>query len=265
MAIVQPTEDKTQFRERILHAIRDMYSDVAVNPHKEFHFPTGRRACEALGYQPEELNAIPPMAVESFAGVGYPFRSHVIQKGDHVLDIGSGSGTDMLIAALKTGPSGTVHGLDITDSMLSKAKENIDKMGVENVFVVKGNTETLPLEDERFDVVTSNGVLNLVPDKKKAFREISRVLKPGGRIQIADIALKNEISEKCRLNPELWAECIVGAIPEDIYIDMLEKAGFSEIQLLDQYDYFSLSPNDSTKKTAMQYGAVALTLTANKA
>lgn len=264
MAIVQPTADKAKFRERILHAIRDMYSEVATNPDKEFHFPIGRSACEALGYLPEELDAIPQTAVESFVGVGCPFRSQVIQEGDHILDIGSGSGTDLLISALKTGPSGAVYGLDITDHMLSKAKENIDRMGVKNAFLVKGNTESIPMEDERFDVITSNGVLNLVPDKTKAFSEISRVLKPGGRIQISDIALKNEISEKCRLNPELWAECIVGAIPEDYYIHMLGEAGFSEIQVLDHYDYFGLSPNEATINTAKQYGAVALTLTASK-
>ncbi len=264
MAIVAPTADKAEFRERIFHAVQDMYTEVASFPAKTFHFPTGRWACEYVGYQQKELEAIPKSAVESFAGVGYPFRANVIRPGDRVLDIGVGSGTDVLIAALKTGSTGKVYGLDITDSMLYKAKANIDKSGYTNIYVLEGNAETISLEKESVDVVTSNGVLNLVPEKKAAFAEIFRVLKKGGRIQISDIALKNEISEKCRMNPELWADCIVGAVPEDQYVMMLREAGFRNVEIIQHFDYFERSPDESTKRTAKQYGAISITLTATK-
>jgi len=264
MAIVAPTADKAEFRERIFHAVQDMYSEVASFPAKTFHFPTGKWACEYVGYQQDELNAIPQRAVESFAGVGYPFQAGVIRRGDRVLDIGSGSGTDVLIAALKTGPTGEVYGLDITDPMLDKAKDNIEKSGYTNIHILEGNAESIPMESESLDVVTSNGVLNLVPEKKAAFSEIFRVLKNGGRIQISDIALRSEISEKCRMNPELWADCIVGAVPENQYIAMLLDAGFLDVQIIDRLDYFERSPDESTKKTAKQYGAISVTITASK-
>ena len=260
MAIVTPTADKEEFRERIFFAVQDMYSEVASFPAKTFHFPTGRWACEYVGYQQEELDAIPQSAVESFAGVGYPFQAGVIRPGDRVLDIGSGSGTDVLIAALKTGPTGEVYGLDITDMMLDKAKDNIPKSGYTNIHILEGNAESIPIESESLDVVTSNGVLNLVPEKKTAFGEIFRVLKNGGRIQISDIALKSEISEKCRMNPELWADCIVGAVPEDQYITMLRDAGFKNVEIIQHFDYFERSPDESTKKTAKQYGAISITI-----
>jgi arsenite methyltransferase len=264
MAIVAPTADKAEFRERIFSAVQQMYSDVASLPTKEFHFPTGRWACEFVGYPVNELDAIPETAVESFAGVGYPFKVNVIQPGHRVLDIGSGSGTDAFIAALKTGPEGEVCGMDITESMLDKAEQNIVKSDFNNIHIVEGNAESIPMENKSFDVVTSNGVLNLVPEKKAAFAEIYRVLKNGSRIQISDIALKSEISEKCRMNPELWADCIVGAVPEDQYIALLHEAGFHDVKIINRLDYFEGSPDESTKRTAKQYGAISVTITARK-
>jgi arsenite methyltransferase len=264
MAIVAPTANKEEFRERIFTAVQEMYTEVASFPGKTFHFPTGRWACEFVGYPDNELDTIPYTAIESFAGVGYPFRANIICPGDRILDIGSGSGTDMLIAALKTGPEGEVYGVDITETMIDKAGMNIAHMGCTNVHVFKGDAGSIPLDTETLDVVTSNGVLNLVPDKPAAFREIYRVLKKGGRIQISDIALSSEISEKCRMNPELWADCIVGAVPEDQYISMLWDAGFRDVQSIDRLDYFERSPDESTKRTAKQYGAISITVTAKK-
>ena len=151
-------------REVILDAVRRMYTDVATQPEHVFHFPTGRRACEFVGYPAEQLDGLPAAAVESFAGVGWPFIAGVIRPGDGVLDIGSGSGTDALIASGLVGAEGRVIALDMTDAMREKLRENVKLSGVANVEVLAGDAESIPLPDESVDVVTTNGVLNLVPD-----------------------------------------------------------------------------------------------------
>ncbi len=212
----------TEFgRDQIFHAVKGMYTDVAERPETGFHFPTGRGICEILGYPKEQLDAIPTTALESFAGVGYPHRCNVIKQGNMVLDIGAGAGTDVFIASSLTGNEGKVYGLDMTSAMHEKLKRNIDKAGITNVVPLFGNAEDIPLEDESVDVVTSNGVLNLVPDKPLVFDEIYRVLKPGGRLQISDIVIQNsgDELEESKKNPKLWAECIVGALYEDVYIE----------------------------------------------
>lgn len=264
MAIVAPTASKEELREKILLAVQDMYTEVASCPAKGFHFPTGRWACEYVGYPASELDAVPQTAVESFAGVGYPHRAGVFQRGNIVLDVGSGSGTDTLIAALKVGPEGKVYGLDMTDAMIEKARANVEKAGVSNVEIIKGNAEAIPLPDELCDVVTSNGVLNLVPDKSAAYQEIYRVLRRGGYIQISDIVLMRDLSEKSRNNPQLWAECIVGAIPQDAYLELIRSVGFKDVRVLDTMNYFEKSPSESTQKAAQQYGAIAITLVGRK-
>lgn len=264
MAIVAPATDKEELRTRIFDAVQDMYTEVAQCPTKEFHFPTGRRACEFVGYPPEELDAIPNEAVESFAGVGYPFRTNMIRRGDTVLDIGSGAGTDLFVSALKTGPGGRVYGLDFTQAMIEKAEANIRRSGWDNIVVLHGNAESIPLPDAGVDVVTSNGVLNLVPDKPAAFREIARVLRQGGSLQISDIALGRDISERSRSNPQLWAECIVGAVPEEQYVEMVSKAGFEEVKVVQRIDYFRGSKNESTKNVARKYRAISITVQARK-
>ena len=177
-------------KEFIFRAVEQMYGDVATQPGRTFHFPTGRLACLFVGYPADLLDRIPAAATESFAGVGYPFAIGAIREGDTVLDIGSGSGTDVLIASILAGESGSVYGLDITSAMREKLLRNAQEMNAANIHVLEGNAERIPLPDASVDVVTSNGVLNLVPDKQSAFREIARVLKPSGRLQIADIALR---------------------------------------------------------------------------
>ena len=251
-------------REVIFDAVRRMYTDVATDPEREFHFPTGRTACEFVGYPAHLLNVIPPSAVESFAGVGYPFAAEVLRPGDVVLDIGSGSGTDALIAAHLVGSQGRVMGLDMTKAMRDKLWANVDRAGATNVEVLAGNAEAIPLPDSSVDVVTSNGVLNLVPDKARAFREIARVLRPGGRLQLADIVVRSLPSDACRANPELWAECIVGASTADSYIAGLEEAGLHSMAILDQRDYFAGSSSAETRKVAGSFGAHSFVLRAGR-
>lgn len=248
----------------VISAVQEMYEDVAACPTKSFHFPTGRSSCLHLGYPEQELASIPGTAVESFAGVGYPFLADIIKKGDTIIDIGSGSGADVLIAAGKTGSGGHVYGIDMTAAMIAKANENIRKAGLANIKIIEGLADDIPLSDETADVVTSNGVFNLVPDKEEAFREVYRVLKPGGTIQIADIVLSKPVSDSSKSNAQLWAECIVGAEPVDVYLDLIRSAGFKQVTVIDRLDYFARSSNESTKKAAKGLGAHTIVLTGKK-
>lgn len=251
-------------RESIFEAVRRMYTEVAVAPGREFHFPTGRRACEFVGYPAEKLALLLPSAVESFAGVGYPFAADVLRPGDTVIDLGSGSGTDALLAAGLVGPAGCVIGLDMTEAMREKLRANIAAAAVANVAVLAGNAESIPLPDGSVDVVTTNGVINLVPDKARAIGEIARVLRPGGRLQMADIVVRSLPTEACRSHPELWAECIVGAITEESYIAAFEAAGLGSVEVLSRSDYFAASANPETRKVAGLFGAHAIVLRGRK-
>ena len=243
--------------------LASMRTDVAQHPLKGFHFPTGRLACLFVGYPAAQLDRIPATATESFAGVGYPFAANVIREGDVVLDIGSGAGTDTLIASLLTGERGKVYGLDMTSAMLEKLERNIRAMGTANVEPIRGNAEEIPLSDASIDVVTTNGVLNLVPDKPRAFAEIVRVLKPGGRVQISDISLVKPISEKSRSDPKLWAECVVGAVLEEEYLGMLRAAGLS-VEIIGRLDYFAGSTSADTRRAAQGFGAHTVVMSGAK-
>lgn len=251
-------------KELIFKAVSEMYTDVARHPSRLFHFPTGRPACLSVGYPQAQLDAIPETAVESFAGVGYPFAVGAVQAGDHVLDIGSGSGTDVFIAATLVGPNGKVTGLDMTEAMLEKARANAIEMGVTHVEFVQGNAETIPLPNASVDSVTSNGVLNLVPDKPTAFGEIFRVLRPGGRIQVSDIVLGKPIKAESRNDPQLWAECIVGAVQEEDYLALFRAAGFQDVTVIGEVDYFSKSADPDTREVAARYGAKTIVLKGSK-
>lgn len=251
-------------RTSILSAVREMYEEVATCPTREFHFPTGRPACEYVGYPKEELDALPETAVESFAGVGYPFLADRIREGATVIDVGSGSGVDVLIAARRTGPGGRVIGVDMTRSMIEKASANLQAARVAHAWLTEGNAEEIPVDDAEADVVTSNGVINLVPDKARAFREIYRVLKPGGFIQIADIVLTKPVSANSKSNAALWAECVVGAEPEHDYLELIRQAGFVDVMVIDRLDYFARSGNESTRRAAQGLGAHTIVVTARK-
>jgi arsenite methyltransferase len=254
----------SQKREAIRRAVLDMYTAVAGAPHRPYHFPVGRAACLALGYPEAQLEGVPARALESFAGVGYPFAAGAIREGDTVLDVGSGSGTDALICARLVGPRGRVYALDMTPDMRAKLQANAGAAGLDNVEVLAGEAESIPLPDASVDAVTTNGVLNLVPDKARAIAEIYRVLKPGGRLQIADIALARQVAERYRQDPQMWAECVVGAVEEERYLDMLRKVGFENVERLRELDYFGLSNSDKTREVARLFNAHSVALRAEK-
>lgn len=256
-------------RDIISDAVRSMYTAVADQPEEEYHFPTGRQACAYVGYPAEQLDRVPHTAIESFAGVGYPFAAGAVHEGDTVLDIGSGSGTDLLIGALLAGPGGRAIGLDMTTAMRRKAVANaatMERQGQEiaPVEVLDGSAEDVPLPDAAIDAITSNGVINLVPDKAAAIAEMHRVLRPGGRVQIADIVVKDPPSEACRSEPQLWAECIVGATTEAEYLELFRAAGFQHVERLSELDYFAASGSESTRRTASGFGAHSIVMRATK-
>jgi SAM-dependent methyltransferase len=184
--------------------IERTYTEVSTDPSKDFIFPTGRAWAEALGYPQPELSRVPEATVESFAGVANPHSLGRIEEGATVLDLGCGAGTDLLIAAQLVGPSGRVVGVDMTASMLARARASADAMGLRNVELHQSLIEALPVDDASVDVVISNGVIDLVPDKDSVFDEIDRVLRPGGRLQIADVVIHTAVSEDARDRIDLW-------------------------------------------------------------
>jgi arsenite methyltransferase len=183
--------------------IKKTYASVSAEPDRDFVFPTGRAWAEDLHY-PAELAGVPDAAVESFAGVANPWELGRLATGERVLDLGSGAGTDSLIAAQMVGDQGHVTGIDMTPEMLSKARTAAAEMGVANVEFIESEAERLPFPDESFDVVISNGVIDLIPDKDAVFAELFRVLVRGGRLQIADVTIQNPVSAEGRRNIDLW-------------------------------------------------------------
>jgi len=185
-------------------AIRDEYAAVADEPTRGFHFHTGRPLTRIVGYRSEWLDGIPETAVASFAGTGNPFSIGVLQAGERVVDVGCGAGIDSLIAARMVGPDGQVVGVDMTPEMLARARRAADETGASNVEFRDGYMEALPVPDGWADVVVSNGVLNLTPDKLKALGEMARVLRPAGRLQIGDITIDTPVPEGSKQQIDLW-------------------------------------------------------------
>ena len=185
-------------------AIRDTYTDVSTDQGQEFIFPTGRSWARELGYPEPELTRVPEATVASFAGVANHWQLGRIDPGATVLDLGCGAGTDLLIAAQMAGSTGRVIGVDMTSAMLDRARDSAAEIGLANVELHESLIESLPLPDASVDVVISNGVIDLVPDKDAVFAEIDRVLRPGGRLQVADVVIHQEVSEDARDRIDLW-------------------------------------------------------------
>lgn len=190
--------------DHLRHAIQEEYAEVAEQPDKGFHFHTGRFLAQRLGYDEDLLDNVPAPALESFAGTGNPFQLGKLRPGDRVVDIGCGAGFDSFIAAQMVAANGQVVGIDMTPAMLAKAQRSAEQGQITNVEFRAGYGEELPIADEWADVVISNGVLNLMPDKPKALQEMARVLKPGGRLQIGDILVQKPVPDSAKEDIELW-------------------------------------------------------------
>ncbi len=191
--------------ELLRSEIQRTYAAVSREPDRDFMFPTGRAWAQDLGYPADLLARVPEASCESFAGVANPFVLGALGAGEDVLDVGCGAGMDTLIAAQMVGPTGSVTGLDMTPEMAAKARRSVAEMKLGTVTIVDGSAERMPFADASFDVVISNGVIDLIPDKDAVFSEIMRVLRPGGRIQLADVTIQRPVSEEGRRNIDLWA------------------------------------------------------------
>ena len=246
-------------REVLETQVQDMYRQVAREEEAELHFAVGRPLALRLGYPSELLDAIPAEALVSFAGVGYHLDLAAIAPGERVLDLGAGSGTDAFCAALQVGTTGRVAGVDFTDEQVAKATRLRDRDRFTQVEFLDASIDDLPFEDAAFDVVISNGVVNLSPVKHRVFAEAARVLRPDGRLAIADIVSGKALKERTRRNVELWAACIAGAIPRPSYLDTIEAAGFrvGEVRTND-YDFISERALDACST----YGVESISLIA---
>jgi arsenite methyltransferase len=246
-------------REALETRVQEMYRQVAREEDAALHFAVGRPLALRLGYPSELLDAIPAEALASFAGVGYHLDLAALAPGEQVLDLGSGSGTDVFCAALQVGSTGRVVGVDFTDEQLGKARRLRDRDGFAQVEFVEASIDDLPFDDSSFDVVLTNGVINLSPVKHRVFAETARVLRPGGRLAIADIVSGRALKERTRRNVELWAACIAGAIPRSSYLSTLEAAGFRVRDVrTNDYDFISERALDACST----YGVESISLSA---
>ncbi|MEM4781828.1 MAG: methyltransferase domain-containing protein [Halalkalicoccus sp.] len=241
--------------------VKAVYRDVAKAPEGGFHLEIGRPLAERLRYPPEDPDRGPAAAIDSFAGVGYHFDLAELDEGDDVLDLGSGSGTDAFVAALHVGETGSVTGLDMTDEQLEKAR-GLGGTELENVRFERGYIEALPFPDDSFDVVVSNGVINLSAEKERVFEEVSRVLGTGGRLAIADIVSETRMPERIKADADLWAACIGGAEQVDEYTDLIETSGFDvlEVRANPEYEFIS----ERAQGACGTYGVKSVSLVARR-
>ena len=242
--------------------VKSMYSDVATNPHGEFHFEMGRAMAERLGYAPADLDGVPSDAIDSFARVGHFFHLAALEPGEQVVDFGSGSGMDSFIAALKVQPTGRVVGVDMTDAQLEKAQRLARERGIANVTYRKAYIEETGLESGSFNCVISNGVINLAADKSRVFHQARRLLKADGRLAIADIVTDLPLPENVVCNADLWAACIGGAAQRDVYRTAIEAAGLLIERIEENSGYQFIS--DRARKATAKWGVASVSILARK-
>ena len=251
------TIDTRQLEEKV----QRMYRAVATEPGGAYHFELGRPLAERLGYPARVLDRIPDGAIESFAGVGYFFDLAELGYGEHVVDLGSGSGMDAFFAATQVGPGGRVVGVDFTPEQLAKARRLATEGGFDQVAFSDGSIERVPADDESADCVISNGVINLSPKKPQVFEEAARVLRPGGRMAIADIVSARQLKDSIVCDVDLWASCIGGAAQQDAYREAIEAAGLQIEELRENpYEFISQRARNASAK----YGVKSVSLLARK-
>jgi SAM-dependent methyltransferase len=241
--------------------VHTKYRVVATDPGAAFHFHTGRALAAKLGYDPAIVDPLPDRAVESFAGVADPLTLRPLQAGERVVDLGSGAGFDCFVAAARVGPVGHVVGVDMTREMLDKSRATARSLGLRHVEFREGIVEALPVADGWADVVMSNGVLNLVADKRAALAEAFRVLRPGGALAFADIALGRPVPAAAACNAELWTDCIAGGLSVADWQGLLDDVGFYDIQVGPPVDAFDGAPGEANART---YRVLAHPFLANK-
>ena len=224
-------ELKDMSEEEIREACCNRYGQVAVNPEKQFNFPTGKEFAISTGYSKKLLDNLPKSIVQSFCGVNYPPSFKEMKKRNVVLDIGCGSGLDLYIASTIVGPEGKVIGIDFSTKMVEKARDNMKKLNVTNVEIKKAPSDNIPLEDESVDLVSSNGIYNLSPNKEAVFTEAYRILKSKGTIALFEIVLKKPLETEIRKRIEDWFRCIGGALTEKDFLDLMKKVGFIDIEV----------------------------------
>src|SRR3989338_8213915 len=219
-------------QDEIKEAVKGKYSRVAKEPTFAFNFPVGKAFALKVGYPEEILVTLPESMYESFTGANNPQAFVDLKDGEVVLDLGCGAWLDIYFYAKAVKADGKVYGLDISEDMVSKAKSNMEAVGVKNAEIKCGHSDSLPFGDSFFDVVASNGIYNLSPDKEKVMREVFRVLKPGGRTVFCEIVLKDVLPENARKNINDWFRCIGGALPEKEFLTLMKKVGFRNIEVI---------------------------------
>jgi DNA-binding transcriptional ArsR family regulator/SAM-dependent methyltransferase len=216
----------------IKEAVRIKYSQVAKDPCEKFNFPVGRKFAESVGYPKKVLDQLPPSFYESFTGAGNPQAYVDVRKGETLLDMGCGSGLDIYFYAVKAGPAGKLYGLDVSAQMLDKATRNLNLCGIKNFEPILSHSDDIKLPDSSVDIVTSNGIYNLSPDKEAVLREVYRVIRPGGRTVFSEIVLKAPLEEEVRKNINDWFRCIGGALTESDFVGLMKRIGFEKIKVL---------------------------------
>ena len=242
--------------------VKAMYQAVADEPHGTFHFEMGYDLAARLGYPTNELDQVPAEAIESFAGVGHHLALADLQPGERVVDLGSGSGMDAFLAARQVGADGEVVGVDMTDAQIAKARRLAERDGHANTRFEHGYIEDAPVPDGWADAIISNGVINLCNDKAAVFREIARILKPGGRMAVSDIVTEHQLTEAIVCDVNLWASCIGGAMQHDDYRAAIEAAGLAINTVQENPDYRFIS--DSAQGATDTFGVKSISILATK-